>query len=54
MPLATTLPAPIGGNDDYKFNALYTPGLIYEFAGHGSKIETIIQNTIYLCLVLPL
>ena len=32
-------------NDDYKFNALYTPGLIYEFAGHGSKIETIIQNT---------
>jgi hypothetical protein len=32
-------------NDDYKFNALYTPGLIYEFAGHGSTINTIIQNT---------
>jgi phage tail sheath protein FI len=32
-------------NDDYKFNALYTPGLIYEFTGHGSKIDTIIQNT---------
>jgi hypothetical protein len=32
-------------NDDYKFNALYTPGLIYEFAGHGAQIDTIIQNT---------
>ena len=32
-------------NDDYKFNALYTPGLIYEMAGHGAKIDTIIQNT---------
>ncbi len=32
-------------NDDYKFNALYTPGLIYSLGTHGAKIDTIIQNT---------
>jgi phage tail sheath protein FI len=32
-------------NDDYKFNALFTPGLCYNFATHASQINTIISNT---------
>jgi hypothetical protein len=32
-------------NDDYKFNALFTPGLVYSYATHGTKVNTIITNT---------
>jgi len=32
-------------NDDYKFNALFTPGLFYNFATHATQINTIISNT---------
>jgi len=31
--------------DDYKFNALYTPGLISNFATHTSKVAQIVANT---------
>jgi hypothetical protein len=35
----------LSNKDDYKFNALYTPGLISEFGSHTSKVNTIIANT---------
>ena len=35
----------LANQDDYKFNVLFTPGLINDFATHTSKISTIVANT---------
>jgi len=35
----------LSNQDDYKFNVLFTPGLINDFAAHTSKISTIVANT---------
>jgi len=35
----------LSNQDDYRFNALFTPGLVQDFASHVSKISTIITNT---------
>jgi len=35
----------LSNQDDYRFNILFTPGLIDEFTTHTSKISTIINNT---------
>ena len=35
----------LSNQDDYRFNALFTPGLVKEFPSHSSKIDTIISNT---------
>ena len=35
----------LSNKDDYGFNALYTPGLVYEFGSHTSKVNNIISNT---------
>jgi hypothetical protein len=35
----------LSNKDDYQFNALYTPGLVKDFATHTSKINNIITNT---------
>ena len=35
----------LSNQDDYRFNALFTPGLVKNFPSHSSKIDTIISNT---------
>jgi hypothetical protein len=35
----------LSNQDDYRFNALFTPGLVQDFASHVSKISSIITNT---------
>ena len=35
----------LSNQDDYRFNALFTPGLVQDFASHVSKISNIITNT---------
>jgi uncharacterized protein len=35
----------LSNQDDYRFNALFTPGLVQDFASHVSKISTIVTNT---------
>ena len=35
----------LSNQDDYRFNVLFTPGLINDFAAHTSKISTIVANT---------
>jgi len=35
----------LSNQDDYQFNALYTPGLVKEFGTHTSKVNNIITNT---------
>jgi hypothetical protein len=35
----------LSNQDDYRFNALFTPGLVQDFNSHVSKISTIITNT---------
>ena len=35
----------LSNQDDYQFNALYTPGLVKQFASHASKVNNIITNT---------
>lgn len=35
----------LANQDDYKFNALYTPGLISNFSNHSSKVAQIVANT---------
>jgi uncharacterized protein len=41
----TGMIALLSNQDDYRFNALFTPGLVQDFASHVSKISTIITNT---------
>jgi phage tail sheath protein FI len=35
----------LSNQDDYRFNVLFTPGLINDFAAHTSKISSIVANT---------
>lgn len=35
----------LSNQDDYKFNVLFTPGLVSSFSNHTSKINTIVANT---------
>ena len=35
----------LSNRDDYRFNVLFTPGLINDFATHTGKISTIVANT---------
>jgi hypothetical protein len=35
----------LANQDDYKFNVLFTPGLINDFATHTNKISAIVANT---------
>lgn len=34
----------LGNKDDYKFNAIFTPGLIYSYPSHSTVINNIIAN----------
>ena len=34
----------LSNKDDYKFNSIFTPGLIYSFASHSSVMNTLISN----------